>query len=398
MSAFGVLNVIICAFIGGVILNCMPCVFPILSLKIMSLIQGSADKNNYKVNSIMYAAGIMFSMFILSAALLILRHTGSLIGWGFQMQSSTFIIILMYITFLVGLFFAGFLNITFPSFVNYNFQSDMLGNFLSGILSTFIATPCTAPFMVSAVSFAIMHPGIYSIIIFQVIGLGIAFPYLLISFFPRLLFFLPKPGRWMQILKEFLSFPMYMSSIWLLYVLVKQKGIIFLFPALSGVVLIIAGIWFIKFINNKNLKFILSLCILLTIMFSFYYTNKIHHIVDFNGQNTIKNVEFSQEKLNDLLQHGKSIFLSIGAEWCLTCKLNEQILESRNIQELFLRKKIIYMKADWTNENDDIATYLDKMKQSSIPFYVLYINGIKVQILPQILSNKILKEALSNVK
>ncbi|KJV69465.1 protein-disulfide reductase DsbD family protein [Candidatus Neoehrlichia procyonis] len=391
MSTLGLFYTIFCAFIGGIILNCMPCVFPILSLKIMSLVQGGTCKNGYRINGIVYAAGIMSSMFVLSIILLILRHTGSLIGWGFQMQSSVFIVILMYITFLVGLFFSGFLNIVLPGFVGYNVQSGMLGNFLSGILSTFIATPCTAPFMVSAVSFAIMYPSIYSIIIFQAIGLGIAFPYLLISFFPKLLFFIPRPGKWMEILKEFLSFPMYISAIWLLYILVKQKGIVFLFPALCGVVLIIAGIWALKFIDKGCFKFLLPLSIVLVIVLSFYYTNKVFYVATAS-----RSIEFSQEKLNVLLNKGKSVFLAIGAEWCLTCKLNEQVLESKDIQELLSKKRIIYMKADWTNKDNDIAAYLDKMKQSSIPFYILYVNGNKVKILPQLLSSKILKDTLND--
>ncbi|MCZ6914524.1 MAG: thiol:disulfide interchange protein, partial [Rickettsia endosymbiont of Ixodes persulcatus] len=212
------IEIILSSFLGGIILNCMPCVFPILSIKIVSILKkiNHVDPIRIRMEGILYTLGVSFSMLVITSALIALRYMGYKSGWGFQMQSPFVIYIFMCVTFLLGLSLSGFFNIPYivPDFTvgNINKKDGLIGSFATGALATFIATPCSAPFMATAVGAALNMSNLYMIVIFQVLGFGIAFPYLLLSFIPNLIRYLPKPGVWMQNLKEFFAFPMYLTS------------------------------------------------------------------------------------------------------------------------------------------------------------------------------------------
>ncbi|AHX04234.1 protein-disulfide reductase DsbD family protein [Ehrlichia japonica] len=392
--------ILICALLGGIILNCMPCVFPVLSLKIMSMIKNAQNgKVSLKADGISYTLGVMVSMFLLSSVLLVLRHFGYLISWGYQMQSPILITLLMYVMFLMGLSFSGFYDLPFivPSFNKVKSKEGLIGSFIVGILSTFIATPCTAPFMVSAVTVALNQPNLYSLLIFQVLGFGIALPYLLLSFFPGLLKLTPKPGRWMEILQRFLAFPLYFSAAWLLCILIKQEGPEILFAVLSCAILIVMGIWIMKFIRSWKpmSKFIICLCLLFIAISPLYFESVKEFVMKHKEEKHIVVVEFSQTKLEQLLKAKKTVLLSVGADWCLTCKVNERVFQLDTIKTLFMKKSIYYMKGDLTSKNPELTDYINQLDKNSIPLYVLYVNGVKVKVLPQVLSEKIVVDIIN---
>ena len=393
--------ILLCALIGGIILNCMPCVFPILSLKIMSVVKNAKSKSSVmKADGIAYTLGIMVSMFVLSSILLILRYFGHLISWGYHMQSSVFIALLMYVMFLMGLAFSGFYDLPFIltnlSAVGPR-KGGLMGSFTVGVLNTFIATPCTAPFMVSAVTVALNQPGVFSLLIFQVLGFGIALPYLLLSFFPNLLKLLPKPGRWMEILQRFLAFPLYFSAAWLLCVLIKQSGVEILFSVLSCGILFVMGIWIMKLIKTwKPInKFIIFMCLLVIAISPLCFKPVKEFIMQNKVVKHVKVIEFSQKQLNNLLNEKKTVLLSVGADWCLTCKVNEKIFQLDTIQALLAEKDIYYMKGDLTAKNPEVTSYINQLDKNSVPLYVLYVRGVKVKVLPQVLSEKTVIEIIN---
>ncbi|MCU7611277.1 protein-disulfide reductase DsbD family protein [Anaplasma capra] len=392
-TSFGVFGL---AFVGGLLLNLMPCVFPILSLKVLSIMrQGSESRWGAAMDGISYTAGVAFSMLFLSVALIMLRSAGHFLSWGFQMQSPAVVIALLHITFLLGLSFSGLLDVPFSvPFVSKTIGARNVGSFFAGVLSALVGTPCSAPFMVSAVSFALVQPGLRSIAIFQVMGLGMAFPYLILSCSPGLSRLLPKPGQWMEYLKQFLAFPMYATAAWLLHVLVSQKGVHVLLPTVLSVIVISLGVWFWGIVSSMRISLSKAVAVFLPL----FVVGSSMYITRFYGHDHVysklEKVKFSEAQLAMLLEQGKTVFLAIGAEWCLTCKVNEKIIESASVRNFMHAHDIVYMKADFTSADSSIAEYLGARGDGGIPFYELYVKGRSVGPMPQIFSEKTLIEIL----
>ncbi|ANC34634.1 cytochrome C biogenesis protein [Anaplasma phagocytophilum str. Norway variant2] len=391
------LNALVLAFAGGVLLNFMPCVFPILSLKIISVVrQKSAGDNRILQDCVFYTVGVLATMLVLTGVLFIFRTTGNLLGWGFQLQSPLLVTLLLYVTFLLGLSFSGYYEITFGISILGRAGSQNLESFLTGVLSTLIGTPCAAPFMVSAVSFSLLQPGLHSVFIFQFMGLGMVFPYLAFSCIPGAIMLLPKPGKWMEYLKQLLAFPMYLTAAWLLHVLVSQKGIAALFPTICSIIAIAFLTWIIKNVvkSGSTLRDTAALCFtIIFVVTSAMYISKLEVAEDTPIHKGF--VAFSEDSLQDLLDKGETVFVAVGAEWCLTCKTNELIINSEAIQRIFHTHGIKQMKADWTNMDSGIAQYLHSMGSSSVPFYVLYVHGKPTtEPIPQIFSEAKLTDFL----
>ncbi|WP_339048914.1 protein-disulfide reductase DsbD family protein [Candidatus Mesenet endosymbiont of Phosphuga atrata] len=384
------INAIISAFIGGIILNCMPCVFPVLSLKFLSILKKAKGLSNLtiKIEGLAYTVGVLLCMFILAVLLLILRSMGGAVGWGYQMQSPIFILVLLYLMFLIGLSFSGFYDISFilPNFGNkYINQSNCIGSFCTGVFAILVATPCSAPFMASAVGFALTQPTLHFLLIFQALGFGVAFPYLLISFFPTILKFLPKPGQWMETVKQFLAFPMYLSSIWLFWVLIKESNANTILPALTGLLLLVFSIWVLTKLSSRI--YTVVLLIFLNLL-PFAVVKNMVYVQDTNV------ADFSIDKLISLVQNERNVLVAVGADWCVTCKINEHLLTSKDMQTLLRSKNVMYMKADWTKKDEKITEYLLKFKRGGVPLYVLYFHNKEGKILPQILSKEVLVSEL----
>ncbi|MDB1135317.1 protein-disulfide reductase DsbD family protein [Candidatus Anaplasma sp. TIGMIC] len=391
-------NALALSFIGGIILNFMPCVFPILSLKVVSVLKRRAEGDSGALQDCAsYTAGVLVGMLGLACALLLFRATGRLLGWGFQLQSPTLVAVLMNVTFLVGLSFSGWYEIsTKMPMVGYN-GSRNLGSFLAGVLSALLGTPCAAPFMVSAISFSILQPGFTSILIFQFIGLGMVFPYLAFSFIPGAKALLPKSGTWMEHLKQFLAFPMYLTSAWLLHVLVSQKGSGVVFPAVCSVVGLVLFVWVLRLVfKSGSAMGAVSLMLTATfVLISSYCIGGIYDGGAMHGQRQVIVADFTIDKLQKLLDSGATVFVSVGAEWCLTCKANELIIASPGVQEVLRSRGVTYVKADWTSMDAEIAKYLSTMGAGSVPYYALYVRGKLVNDhIPQMFSESKLVEIL----
>lgn len=333
------LTAIIFAFLGGLILNLMPCVLPVLSLKILNFIKEAAEnpRDLFK-HGLVFTAGVLVSFWFLAGALLILKAAGKAVGWGFQLQSPVFLIILTIIFFVFALNLLGVFEIGVSlTRVNAGNKKGFAGSFLSGVFATVVATPCTAPFMGAALGFSLAQPAWISFSVFTALALGMAAPYLLLCAQPAFLKFVPKPGIWMVRLKQFLSLPLFATCAWLIWVLSLQWG-----GTPQGKVSADKIAWEV----------------------------------------------YSENRLGQLLDEEKAVFIDFTAAWCLTCKVNERVtLDSPKVVDAFRSAGIAALKADWTSQDPAIEQALAKYGRNSIPLYVFYPAGSrKAILLPEILT------------
>ncbi len=383
------------ALLGGLILNVMPCVLPVLSLKTFALVKKSGHARAHTAKyGVAYTVGILASFAVIASVLIALQQGGEAIGWGFQMQSPTFIGFLIYLLFLVGLNLSGLfhLPVVLGGVGNNLNENTLRGSFLTGILATLVATPCTAPFMASAVGAALTLPAWAAMLVFLSLGFGLALPFLLISIFPSLLRFLPKQGAWMERFKELLAFPMYASVIWLIWVLGKQTGA-------DGVALILCGLLLITFIiwlQRMNAQ-----CNLLHRIFTIFATAVMLAAIIFvlgkNETQESQSTSFSRAALAELRAEGKAVYVDATAAWCITCQLNKKIaLDTKRTQQAFKDNNVTLMVADWTSKNPEITEFLRKFGYNGVPLNVFYpAGGGEPTVLPQILSEETVINAIS---
>lgn len=386
-------QILLFAMLGGLILNAMPCVFPVLSLKALSIAQQSGGSNSrVRLEGGLYTTGVLLSFIILAVLLLVLKYAGQTIGWGFQMQSPTFVAVMTYIMFLIGLSLSGLFY--FPMLfanVGSQYSHHPGSSFWVGVLAVLVATPCTAPFMGVAIGYALSQSALVILMVFISSGIGFALPYLLISIFPPLLKILPKPGQWMETLKEFLAFPMYATAAWLLWVLTLQAGTQSLLMVSIGLVMSAFSIWWYQKLRlqNRAAKVIWVLIFGIISLWPFYYITAL-------SSPASQSVEaFSMARLEQLRSRKEPVFVNATAAWCITCKVNEVTLKSQKITDFFKQKNINYLEADWTNQNSEITLYLSSFNRSGVPLYVYYpIDGEPV-VLPQLLTPDLIKNALT---
>lgn len=383
------------AFLGGVILNTMPCVFPILSIKALTISKKKQSQfHQIRLQGAIYSAGVIVSFLGLAFILITLKQSGHSIGWGFQMQSPYFISFMIYLTFLIGLSLSGlfYLPIFFGNTSASLEENKLSDSFLLGILAVLIATPCTAPFMGIAIGYALTQSMLTTIIVFCALGFGFAAPYFLLCLFPILLKILPKPGAWMETFKEFLAFPMYATALWLLWILVQQDGSRALITVGMGLVIMAFCLWLwgkLK-IQHRIIKII---------VFTLFAALSLFPIAYLEGDTFKEQVvtqPFSKDLLDKYRQEKVPVFINVTASWCITCKYNELILTSDSTGVLFKQKGIRYLEADWTSQNAEITAFLEGFDRSGIPLYIFFPASKGPIILPQLLTEKILKETISN--
>ncbi len=369
------------AFLGGLILNLMPCVLPVLSFKILGLVNKKEEKYSYWKEGILFSAGVIVSFWILAGILFFIKFTGKEIGWGFQLQSPGFVLFLLVLFFLMALNLFGLfefaVRIGIPKTSSHYYREA----FLNGVLATIVATPCTAPFMGVALGFALTQPILIAFAIFTFLGLGMSFPYLLITCFPNLHRLLPKPGSWMEFLKQILAFPVLATSLWLFWILFLQKGSAIIFPVLTSLLLSFLAAWLFgkgQFAERGRKVFIfLGILIFIAAWTPIIpFLNRMNNDNQFDRDTTLDWLPYSEETLQKNLAEGKNVFLDFTAAWCLTCQLNERVaLHHPDVVAEFKNKRVILLKADWTNRDEKIAKILENYGRSSIPFYVLYPAG-----------------------
>ncbi len=390
------LYMLLLAMIGGAILNLMPCVFPVLSLKVLAF---ANDKDHSQAtHGLVYAAGVVISFVAVAAVLVSLQAAGEAIGWGFHLQSPWFVAALAYLFFVMGLSLSGFIELG-GSLMNVGGglaqKSGYSGSFFTGVLATVVASPCTAPFMGTALGYAVTQPAHIALLVFAALGVGMALPVLILSCSPKLLNKIPKPGAWMESLKQLLAFPLYATAVWLSWVVGKQAGVNGMALLLIGCVLITLALW----LWSEKLwqRMVSAVCAALAIAI---LTSPLMSPTDSVADNNDEWRAYSPQTLAELRQQGTPVFLNITADWCITCLANEKVtLSTDEVKEAMKAAGVTYVKGDWTNRDPLITALLKDYGRTGIPLYVAYpadrqLPGI---VLPQILSNDIVIEALEAI-
>lgn len=404
------------AFLGGMILNLMPCVFPVLSMKALSFTKNAGETQfKQRMDGIVYTAGVIVAFVALASVLVALRAGGEAVGWAFQFQQPWFLAFIVYLFFLMGLSLSGVFEIgtgLMGAGGSLATASGYKGSFFTGVLATTVATPCTAPFMGPAIGFALSQSWIVAMAVFVALGLGMAAPILILSFMPALFRYLPKPGPWMETFKQFMAFPLYASALFFLWVLGTQVGVMGMALVLGVCVLFAFAAWLYqrRFTMGAPLRMVNYAIGLGTIAVAIYLTQtpflqtlapSVANADSEEGAAAGQNyVAFNSLRVEELRAEGRPVFVNMTAAWCITCLANEQTsLGTERVQQSMTDNDITYMKGDWTNEDPEISAVLEQFNRPSVPLYVLY-PGDPAQepvILPQILTPGILTDAFESI-
>lgn len=408
-SDLSLLTVFLFAMIGGLILNLMPCVFPVLSLKALSLASNSsAPAREQRLHGVAYAAGVILSFVLLAGILLSLQASGSLIGWGFQLQSPWFVASLVFLFFLMGLAMSGVVEIGTGIMgvgSGLSEKEGYKGSFFTGVLASVVASPCTAPFMGAALGFAFTQPMPVALTVFVALGLGMSLPFLLFSFVPALAAMLPKPGTWMLTFRQFLAFPLYGTAVWLLWVLGRQTGVDAMALIALGCVVVAVAAWLYQRQSRSNWRYVevalIVVCIggILTLLNSPMLQPRVSERGGVTSEENGYEV-YSDARLAELRGAGRPVFVNMTASWCITCLVNERVaLSSESVVEALADRDVTYLKGDWTNNDPAITEVLKRFETSGVPLYLMYPADPEkpAEVLPQILTEGIILNALERI-
>jgi thiol:disulfide interchange protein len=378
------------AVLGGLILNVMPCVFPILSLKALSLARAGGDERAARHEALAYAGGAIAVCLALGATILALRAGGSAAGWAFQLQDPRVVMLLLLLTVGISLNLAGVFEMPVPQFVNRAGSAG--GAFVTGALAAFVATPCTGPFMGAALGAALILPWPAALAVFGGLGLGLALPFLLLGFIPALRRKLPKPGAWMDTLRRFLSIPMWLTAVALAWVLGRQAGVNGMALALLVSLGFAIVLWAAGRKQARGLAFgIPALTMLVLIAGAGVWLVRAPPT---QAAATAGAETFSEAKLGQLRAAGKPVFAYFTADWCLTCKVNERVaIDTDRAQASFRAKKITVLVGDWTSGDPVLGRFIEAHNRAGVPLYLFYpAGGGEPQVLPQVLTPAMLEE------
>ena len=396
-----ILVILVMAFIGGFILNFMPCVLPVLTLKLSRILSNNyKEYSSIRFNFLLTTLGIVFSFICLAFITIGLKNITGEIGWGIQFQQPLFLFFLIFILIIFSLNLFNFLEINLPSNLSSNINNYIKNKkhgiaFFEGAFATLLATPCSAPFLGSAVSFALSSSFYITLSIFIVLGIGMSFPYILFIVFPSLVRFLPKPGTWMVYLKYFLGFGVMLTAVWLGYVCIMIVGLrIFTVFILSIIILLLM---FNKTINKNKYGFLLIALLIITVFFT--YTSKVLDKYSLDFSNNSEWVKYNSDSLLNYINGGSTVFIDITADWCVTCKVNKLlILNSKEFKNIAKNNNLILMRGDWTKPDNKITQFLQKSNRYGIPFNALY--NIKYPegiIFSELLTLKEIKDSIKNM-
>lgn len=408
------------AFFGGMILNLMPCVLPVVALKVLDFVN-LAGKDRFQTlkHGLYFALGVLVSFWVLAGALLVLQSFGEAVGWGFQLQEPSFVamLALLMVVFALSLFGTFEMGTVFASWAGQK-ESDKLRNvepkkgasaaFFSGVLATAVATPCTGPLLGPAVGYALTLGPVAALTIFTFLGLGMAAPYLLLTAFPQFLKFIPKPGKWMETFRQAMGFVMLLAALWLTWVFASQT----LEPAsmmllgsflLIGIACWILGKWATPYASKKArlISWGFSALLLAATLQVISLASGMKLPTDVENKSSVVAEgdweDFSVERLEELKKAGTPVFIDFTAKWCITCQFNHLALTQQSVSTKMKEKGIVKMKADWTNKNPEITAELKKWGRSGVPLYVLY-TAEAPKILPQTLTPDIVISSLNEVR
>ncbi len=379
----GIVWILVLAFLGGMILNVMPCVLPVVFLKFSHTLSLKKSIRGIVLSNLVYSAGVVFAFLVLAFLLIIFKAGGDFVGWGFQMQSPYFLVSLILLFMLISFSFMGWVLVPSVGGMQlYQIWSKREGkgkNFLTGMLSTIVASPCTAPFMAGAIGYALMGSVSDIVLVFTFLGLGLSFPYLLLAIFPKCLRYVPSPGVWSEQLKKWMAFPMWASVVWLLSVLNQHQGGVYLLPTLMSVVFLSMGFWLVK--NAKSVLWLVWvgwLVVMMSVLYPFFavYFNKGGHVpVEKTAVmgDTLLWEDFSIRKMEQIKSEGQALLVNFSAKWCLTCLFNERMtFKNKKVIKFIKEHNIRLLKGDWTHKNPEIAITLSRWDRVGIPFALYF--------------------------
>ena len=407
------------ALVGGLILNLMPCVFPVLAIKALGFLQGSAGE--HRRHGVAYTLGVLAAFAALGGALLALRGAGGSVGWGFQFHSPLFVLLLAWLMFVLGLSLAGVVQIG-AGFAGLGQglteKPGLTGSFFTGVLATVVATPCTAPFMGAAMGYALAQPAPALMAVFLSLGLGLALPYLALSWWPALQRRMPRPGPWMDVLKQALAFPMFAAAIWLVWVIAQQAGPMGVLVVLAGMGLLALAAWLrtVSRFASPRWQWTGAGAALMSVLAAASLVPALNAVSsDANAgasigpssssgipgsastSASVDHEPYSPERLAQLRAQGKPVFVNLTASWCITCLVNERVaLSTDEVRDAFARQGVTYLKGDWTRQDPRITELLRQHDRSGVPLYLFYPagTGSDAQVLPQLLTPGIVTAAL----
>jgi thiol:disulfide interchange protein DsbD len=397
----GLARVIGLALLGGLILNLMPCVFPVLAMKAVALARaGTLGRRHARITALAYLAGVLAAFAALGAALLAARAAGSAAGWGFQFQSPVFVAVMALVLFGVGLNLSGVFGIGGGGIAgagqSFAARGGWAGSFFTGLLAVVVATPCTAPFMGAAIAAALAAPVWAALAIFLAMGFGLALPYLALAEIPWLTRHLPRPGRWMDVLKQALAFPMYAATAWLVWVVSQQAGSAGLLPVLAALVFLGAAAWAagLAATLGRRGRMVAQGFAVLALLAAGLALPGLAAVGTPGRQAAAQPAgeePFTPERLAALRAAGRPVFVNLTADWCVSCLVNERVaLEAADVRAAFAAHDIAYLKGDWTRQNPEIGAFLRAHGRDGVPLYLFYRPGAAAPVvLPQILTPRL---------
>ncbi len=382
------------AFAGGLILNLMPCVLPVLFIKALGFAQlAQASRAQVREQGLLFLAGVVVTFMALAGMVIVLGALGTSVGWGFQLQSPPLVIALAVVMTLIGFNLLGAFEIgTSAAGVGHGLatRGGRLGAFMTGALAVVVATPCTAPFMGAAVGYAVTQPPALGLAVFLALALGFALPVVALSFAPGLLRLLPKPGRWMLILKQAFAFPMFATAIWLIWVAAVQSGPGGVLAALVAVLAAGFIVWLVGVTRGAGRGRILSSALAVLVAFAAGWFVVQSAVPEATTEARAGDIQaWTPERVATLQAQGRPVFVNFTAAWCITCLANERVALSRQeVKDAFSDLKVVYLKADWTNRNSQIAFALAEQGRAGVPLYLFYPGqkGAQPEVLPQLLT------------
>ena len=394
------------AFLGGLLLNLMPCVFPVLFLKGLALVKsGNEEKHQLRTHGFVYAAGILVSFWVLVGALLGLRAAGATLGWGFQFQSPVFLSLMAGLLFFLGLSLAGQFEIglTLTSAGGSLAQKQgYTGSFFTGVLAVVVATPCTAPFMGAAIGYALAQSPAVTFAVFTALALGLAAPYVALTLQPAWTRLLPKPGAWMEVLRQAVSVPIFITVIWLAWSLISAYGAGLLWSLLGSLLMLAIAGWFLGRWPAKRWSTAVAALIVLVVIAASVLAPKKLAAAPETSTITVQQggwQPWSAQAVSNYQAQGRPVFVDFTANWCLSCQVNERVaLQQPQVQQAFKDANVALLKADWTRNDDAITQALASMGRSGVPAYALYVPGqSEPQLLPEALTPGIVTDALAKL-
>jgi len=394
------------AFLGGLLLNLMPCVFPVLFLKGLALVNsGNEEKHQLRTHGFVYAAGILVSFWVLVGALLVLRAAGSTLGWGFQFQSPVFLSLMAGLLFFLGLSLAGQFEIglTLTSAGGALAQKQgYTGSFFTGVLAVVVATPCTAPFMGAAIGYALAQSPAVTFAVFTALALGLAAPYVALTLQPAWTRLLPRPGAWMEVLRQAVSVPIFITVIWLAWSLISAYGAGLLWSLLGSLLMLAIAGWFLGRWPAKRWSTVVAALIVLIVIAASVLAPKKLAAAPETSTTTVQQggwQPWSAQAVSGYQAQGRPVFVDFTASWCLSCQVNERVaLQQPQVQQAFKDANVALLKADWTRNDDAITQALATMGRSGVPAYALYVPGqSEPELLPEALTPGIVTDALAKL-